>query len=182
MNAYGGVDVKIHIFMSSALAGGEWSASRPVVLPTWEEPLTPVRWQPNRYKPYTRKARKQKLPCASAYVPTCLRVYASCPSSFSAGYFSLRTLELLTSRPSWATDNHSAVLRTEPESSSLTLRKLYWVSVFKIWLSNINFNTILIEQAGAAITLSTWSGGQLSQMLFMVFLCLSTKIMGKFLH
>jgi hypothetical protein len=29
MKAYGGVDVQIHIFMTSALAGGEWSASRP---------------------------------------------------------------------------------------------------------------------------------------------------------
>jgi hypothetical protein len=29
MKAYGGVDVKIYIFLTSALAGGEWSASRP---------------------------------------------------------------------------------------------------------------------------------------------------------
>jgi hypothetical protein len=29
MKAYGGVDVSIHIFLTSALAGGEWSASRP---------------------------------------------------------------------------------------------------------------------------------------------------------
>jgi hypothetical protein len=29
MRAYGGVDVYIHIFLTSALAGGEWSASRP---------------------------------------------------------------------------------------------------------------------------------------------------------
>jgi hypothetical protein len=29
MKAYGGVDVQIHIFFASALAGGEWSASRP---------------------------------------------------------------------------------------------------------------------------------------------------------
>jgi hypothetical protein len=29
MKAYGGVDVKIHIFLTSALVGGEWSASRP---------------------------------------------------------------------------------------------------------------------------------------------------------
>jgi hypothetical protein len=28
MKAYGGVDVKIHIFLTSALAGGEWLASR----------------------------------------------------------------------------------------------------------------------------------------------------------
>jgi hypothetical protein len=29
MKAYGEVDVSIHIFLTSALAGGEWSASRP---------------------------------------------------------------------------------------------------------------------------------------------------------
>jgi hypothetical protein len=29
MKAYGGVGVQIHIFLTSALAGGEWSASRP---------------------------------------------------------------------------------------------------------------------------------------------------------
>jgi hypothetical protein len=29
MKAYRGVDVQIHIFLTSALAGGEWSASRP---------------------------------------------------------------------------------------------------------------------------------------------------------
>jgi hypothetical protein len=29
MKAYGGVDVQIHIFSTSALAGGEWSASCP---------------------------------------------------------------------------------------------------------------------------------------------------------
>jgi hypothetical protein len=29
MKACGGVDVQIHIFLTSALVGGEWSASRP---------------------------------------------------------------------------------------------------------------------------------------------------------
>jgi hypothetical protein len=29
MKAYWGVDVEIHIFLTSALVGGEWSASRP---------------------------------------------------------------------------------------------------------------------------------------------------------
>jgi hypothetical protein len=29
MKAYGGVDVKIHILLTSALVGGEWSASHP---------------------------------------------------------------------------------------------------------------------------------------------------------
>jgi hypothetical protein len=30
MKAYGGVDEYIHIFLTPTLAGGEWSASRPV--------------------------------------------------------------------------------------------------------------------------------------------------------
>jgi hypothetical protein len=29
MKAYGGMDVQIHIFLTSTLAGGEWSAWRP---------------------------------------------------------------------------------------------------------------------------------------------------------
>jgi hypothetical protein len=29
MKAYGGVDINIHIFLTSGLPGGEWSASRP---------------------------------------------------------------------------------------------------------------------------------------------------------
>jgi hypothetical protein len=29
MKTYGGVDVQIHIFLTLALVGGEWSASRP---------------------------------------------------------------------------------------------------------------------------------------------------------
>jgi hypothetical protein len=29
METYGRVDVQIHVFLTSALVGGEWSASRP---------------------------------------------------------------------------------------------------------------------------------------------------------
>jgi hypothetical protein len=29
MKSYGGVDVEIHIFLTSVLAGGDWSNSRP---------------------------------------------------------------------------------------------------------------------------------------------------------
>jgi hypothetical protein len=28
MKAYGGMDIQVHIFLTSALVGGEWSASR----------------------------------------------------------------------------------------------------------------------------------------------------------
>jgi hypothetical protein len=38
MKAYGGVDVWIHIFLTSALAGGEWSASRPCLFTPKERP------------------------------------------------------------------------------------------------------------------------------------------------
>jgi hypothetical protein len=36
MKAYGGVDVQTHIFLTSALVGGEWSASRPGHFTPWE--------------------------------------------------------------------------------------------------------------------------------------------------
>jgi hypothetical protein len=36
MKVYGGVDAYIHIFLTSALAGGEWSASRPGCFIPWE--------------------------------------------------------------------------------------------------------------------------------------------------
>jgi hypothetical protein len=36
MKAYGVVDVYIHILLTSALAGGEWSASRPSRFTPWE--------------------------------------------------------------------------------------------------------------------------------------------------
>jgi hypothetical protein len=43
MKAYGGVDVQIHVFLTSALVGGEWSASALTVLPRkggWVGPRT----------------------------------------------------------------------------------------------------------------------------------------------
>jgi hypothetical protein len=39
MKAYEGVDVGIHIFLTSALVGGEWSASRPCRFTTGERAL-----------------------------------------------------------------------------------------------------------------------------------------------
>jgi hypothetical protein len=36
MKAYGEVDAQIHIFLTSAVAGGEWSASRPGRFIPWE--------------------------------------------------------------------------------------------------------------------------------------------------
>jgi hypothetical protein len=35
MKAYGGVDVKFHIFFTSTLVGGEWSASRSAIYPRY---------------------------------------------------------------------------------------------------------------------------------------------------
>jgi hypothetical protein len=42
MKAYMGVDVYIHIFLTSALAGGEWSASRPGSFTPRKEPPVPI--------------------------------------------------------------------------------------------------------------------------------------------
>jgi hypothetical protein len=40
MKSYGVVDVYIHIFLTSPLVGGEWSASRP-----GKEPLVPIGYE-----------------------------------------------------------------------------------------------------------------------------------------
>jgi hypothetical protein len=42
MKAYGKVDVHIHIFLTSALVGGEWSASRPYRFTPGKEPRYPL--------------------------------------------------------------------------------------------------------------------------------------------
>jgi hypothetical protein len=42
MKEYGAVDVYIHIFLTSALAGSEWSASGPAALPPGKEPPVPI--------------------------------------------------------------------------------------------------------------------------------------------
>jgi hypothetical protein len=50
MKAYGGVDVQIHIYLTSAVAGSKWSASRPGCFTTEEKPPVPtiraVGWAP----------------------------------------------------------------------------------------------------------------------------------------
>jgi hypothetical protein len=47
MKPYGGVDVQIHIFLISALAGGKWSASRPGSF----SPLPGTQWIEGRMAP-----------------------------------------------------------------------------------------------------------------------------------
>jgi hypothetical protein len=42
MKTYGGVDVQIHVSLTSALAGGEWSASRPGRFTPGKEPPVPI--------------------------------------------------------------------------------------------------------------------------------------------
>jgi hypothetical protein len=42
MNAYGGVDVQIHIFLTLALVGGEWSASPLPLYPLGKNPQYPL--------------------------------------------------------------------------------------------------------------------------------------------
>jgi hypothetical protein len=46
MKAYGGVDVYIHIFLTSALAGGSGHLHAPVALPPEKEP-SEVGWTPD---------------------------------------------------------------------------------------------------------------------------------------
>jgi hypothetical protein len=45
MKSCGGLDVKNHIFLTSAPAGGEWSASRPGRLTPGKEPSVPIRYE-----------------------------------------------------------------------------------------------------------------------------------------
>jgi hypothetical protein len=42
MKAYGGVDEYIHSFLTSALTGGEWSASRPGRFNSEKKPPVPT--------------------------------------------------------------------------------------------------------------------------------------------
>jgi hypothetical protein len=42
MKAYGGVDVQIHIVLTSALVGSEWSASRPYCFTPGEKAPVPT--------------------------------------------------------------------------------------------------------------------------------------------
>jgi hypothetical protein len=42
MNTYGGVDVQIHVFLTSTLVGGEWSASRPGSFTPGERAPVPI--------------------------------------------------------------------------------------------------------------------------------------------
>jgi hypothetical protein len=44
MKAYGGVDVQIHVFSTSALVGGEWSASCPGGFPPPREEPPDIHW------------------------------------------------------------------------------------------------------------------------------------------
>jgi hypothetical protein len=42
MKTYGGVKLQLHHFFTSALDGGEWSASRPAALAPGKEPPVPI--------------------------------------------------------------------------------------------------------------------------------------------
>jgi hypothetical protein len=42
MKAYWGVELQLHAFLTSALNGSEWSASRPATLHPGKEPLVPI--------------------------------------------------------------------------------------------------------------------------------------------
>jgi hypothetical protein len=57
MKAYGGVDVYIHIFLTSALAGGEWLASCPGRFTTWEA-ASGTHWIGGWVDPQSRSGRR----------------------------------------------------------------------------------------------------------------------------
>jgi hypothetical protein len=42
MKVYWGEEVQLHAFFTSALDGGEWSASRAAALPPLQEPQVPI--------------------------------------------------------------------------------------------------------------------------------------------
>jgi hypothetical protein len=42
MKTYWGVEVELHAFLTSALDGGEWSASRPAALTPEKEYVVPI--------------------------------------------------------------------------------------------------------------------------------------------
>jgi hypothetical protein len=55
MKAYGGVDVEVHIFLTSALVGGEWTASHPCrfiprthCIVGWVDPRADLDYMENR--------------------------------------------------------------------------------------------------------------------------------------
>jgi hypothetical protein len=57
MKAYGGVEVLIYIFLTSALAGGQWSASRPG-RPTPGERAPGTQWIGGLGGPQSRSGRR----------------------------------------------------------------------------------------------------------------------------
>jgi hypothetical protein len=73
MKAYGRVDVWIHIFLTSPLAGGEWSASRPGrftprekasgthCIGSWVDPRAGLDDAGLELQPLSRPARSQSL-------------------------------------------------------------------------------------------------------------------------
>jgi hypothetical protein len=56
MRVYGGVDVYIYVFLTSALAGGEWSASRLAAVPPRKESPYPL--DRRLYGPQHRSGRR----------------------------------------------------------------------------------------------------------------------------
>jgi hypothetical protein len=55
MKTYGGMDAYVHVFLTSTLVGGEWSASRPSCFTPWESASTGpdwTTWRGEKYCPY----------------------------------------------------------------------------------------------------------------------------------
>jgi hypothetical protein len=62
MKAYGVIDVQMHIFLTSALVGGEWSASRPGRF-TSEERAPGTHWVGRHRSPLPQDSEHKGLKC-----------------------------------------------------------------------------------------------------------------------
>jgi hypothetical protein len=61
MKVYVGMDSQIHIFLTSALAGGEWSASCPYRFTPRESPQYPLDWRLGEPQSWSERRGEQKI-------------------------------------------------------------------------------------------------------------------------
>jgi hypothetical protein len=94
MKAYGGVDVEIHLFMNSALVGGEWSATCPGRFNYGGRAPMPIGWATDPFWTSWRSGKSRQYWDSNS---DCLAVnpiasrYTDCaiPASFSNNKFTL---------------------------------------------------------------------------------------------
>jgi hypothetical protein len=71
MKAYGVVDVQIHIFLTSALIGGEWSVSRSCRFTPGERASGIHGWTPSVVQPVASRYTDYAIPAAIRTHYTC---------------------------------------------------------------------------------------------------------------